>query len=253
MMNLFKMEFTRFFTNKIMYILLVVFMAFQVFGIFMSKQYEQPVEGQMLISSMNESQFIQFMLSQTPSWVMIYITVFSVYFYMSEYNSGFYKNYISMQNARTYSVISKIIVVGQFTLLMFIVMIIADLIGRGIFFNNHTIGDAGYFIKLLFVQFLLHWAFSIVILCITMIIKSMIASLVIGFVLLLNVFGMVVGALEALVGNTNLSSYFLVNTIANIKDFNHANDVIHVLIVAIIYILLFSFIAVRYKMKEDLR
>lgn len=237
-----------------MYILLLVFIAFQVFGIFMLKQYEQPAaQGGILISSMNESQFIQLMLAQTPSWVLMYITVFSVYFYMSEYNSGFYKNYISMKNARMYSVISKILILGLFTLLMFVVMIISDLIGRAIFFNNMTIGDLGYFAKLLTGQFLLHWAFSIVVLCITMLIKSMIMSIVIGVVLVLNVFGMVIGALESLVGHVNMSSYLLVNTIVSTKDFNNMNDVIHVASVALIFILIFSFIAARYKMKEDLR
>lgn len=252
MINLLRMDFNRFFTNKMMYILLLVFIAFQVFGIFMLKQYEQPIRGEMLISSMNESQFIQVMLSQTPSWVMMYIMVFSVYFYMSEYNSGFHKNYISMKNARMYSVISKTLILGLFTLLMFVAMIISDLIGRAIFFNNTAIGDLGYFAKLLLGQFLLHWAFSIVVLCITMILKSMIPSIVIGIVLVLNVFGMVVGALESLIGDVNLSSYFLVNTIVSIKDFNNMSDVIHVVSVAIIFILLFSFIATRYKMKEDL-
>lgn len=252
MINLLRMDLNRFFTNKMMYILLLVFIAFQVFGIFMLKQYEQPVRGEMLISSMNESQFIQVMLSQTPSWVMMYIMVFSVYFYMSEYNSGFYKNYISMKNARMYSVISKILILGLFTLLMFVAMIISDLIGRAIFFNNTAIGDLGYFAKLLLGQFLLHWAFSIVVLCITMILKSMIPSIVIGIVLVLNVFGMVVGALESLIGDVNLSSYFLVNTIVSIKDFNNMSDIIHVVSVAVIFILLFSFIATKYKMKEDL-
>src|SRR5699024_2940949 len=145
MSNLLKMEFNRFFTNKMMYILLVVFMAFQVFGIFMIKQYEEPeVQGGIAISAMNESQFIQQMLSQTPSWVMMYIMVFSIYFYLSEYNAGFYKNYISMKNARMYSIISKILILGLFTLFMFAAMLVSDQIGRAIFFGNTEIGDIGY-------------------------------------------------------------------------------------------------------------
>lgn len=254
MINILKMDLHRFKTNKMMYILLLIFLSFQIFGIYMIKQYEQPgEEGSMLISTINESQFIQVMLSQTPSWVLLYITVFSVYFYMSEFNSGFYKNYISMTQARLFSVISKIIVLGLFTALMFIVMIIADLIGRSIFFNHSTIGDLAYFVKLIIGQFLLHWAFSIVILCISMISKNLIASIVVGVVLALNVFGMVVGALESLVDLVNLSPYLLVNTIVSTKDFNNMHDVVHVSSVAIIFILLFSFIVVRYKIKEDLR
>ncbi|PAV28113.1 hypothetical protein CIL05_18575 [Virgibacillus profundi] len=254
MINLFKMDLHRFKNNKIMYLLLVIFSAFEIFGIFMMKQYEQPMEqGGTSVSSMNASDFIQLVLSQTPSWVLMYVTVFSVYFYMSEYNSGFYKNYISMNNARMYSVISKILILGMFTLLMLVTMVISDLIGRTIFFNNAAIGDWGYFVKLLVGQFLLHWAFSILVLFISIVSRSMITSLVIGVVLALNVPGMVVGALESLVGNINLSSYLLVNTIVSTKDFNNMNDVIHVASVAIIFMLIFSYIAVRYKVKEDLR
>lgn len=254
MINILKMDFHRFKTNKMMYILLLIFSAFQVFGIFMMKQYEQPVEaGGVLVSTMNESQFIQLMLAQTPSWVLMYVTVFSVYFYMSEYNAGFYKNYLSMRNARMYSVFSKILMQALFTMLIFITMIISDLIGRTIFFNHAEIGDLGYFVKLLVGQFLLHWAFSIVILCISILSKKLMTSLVVGVALILNIVGMIVGVLDSLIDKINISKYLLVNTIVDIKDFNHMNDVVHVASVAIVFILFFSFIAVRYKMQEDMR
>lgn len=248
------MDLHRFVTNKMMYILLIVFAAFQVFGIFMISHYEEPnAETGILHSMMNESEFIQTMLAQTPSWVLLYIAVFSVYLYMSEYNAGFYKNYIAMKNARIYSTISKIIILALFTFLMFFVMIIADLIGRELFFQYSMIGDTAFFIKLLTGQFLLHWAFAIVVLCVTMIVKNMIASIVIGIVLVLNVIGMIVSAIESLVGDSHLSSYLLVNTIVRIKDLHELGDLMHVLGVSIIFIAGSSFFAIRYKMKEDLR
>lgn len=254
MINILKMDFHRFKSNKMIYILLLFFFAFQIFGIFMLGKYEQPGEsGVMLISSMNESQFIQVMMSQIPLWPLIYIAVFVVYFYMSEHNSGFYKNYISMKRARMYTVISKILIAGLFTLLTFIVMIVADMIGRSIFFNHAMIGDGGYFARLLIGQFLLHWAFSIVILCISIISKSLIASIVVGFVLSLNVFGMIVTALESIIDDVHLSSFLIVNTILSARDFNNINDLVHVASVSIVFIVIFSFIAIRYKIKEDLK
>lgn len=254
MINLLKMDLHRFITNKMMYILLAVFAAFQVFGIFMINQYEEPnAQTNVLHSMMNESEFIQTMLAQTPSWVLMYIAVFSVYLYMSEYNAGFYKNYISMKNARIYSVISKIIILALFTCLMLVVMVFADLIGRELIFKQSTIGDVGFFVKLLVGQFLLHWAFTIVVLCVTMVVKRMIPSIVIGIVLVLNVIGMVLGALESFVGDTNLSSYLLVNSITRIKDFHDVGDIVHVLGVAIVFIGIGSLFAIRYKMREDLR
>lgn len=97
-----------------------------------------------------------------------------------------------------------------------------------------------------------HWAFSMVVLFITMIIKSIIPSIVIGVVLVLNVPGMIVSSVESLVSNGNLSSYLLVNTIMSTKDFNKFNDLIHVVGVAVVFIIIFSFISIRYKTKEDL-
>ncbi|RJX37924.1 hypothetical protein D3P09_17725 [Paenibacillus pinisoli] len=253
MINIFKMDFHRFKTNKMIYLLLLLFFAFQIFGIYMLKKYEEPGgNGGMLISTMNESQFIQVIMAQTPSWMLVYIAVFSVYFYMSEYSCGFYKNYIAMKNARMYSVLSKILITGLFTLCMFIVMFVADMIGRSLFFDHAALGDGGYLAKLLIGQFFLHWAFSIVILCISIISKSLIASIVVGFLLSLNVFGMVISAFESLVGQVNLSSFLLVNTIVSPRDFHHINDLMHIAGVAIVFLLLFSFIAVRYKIKEDL-
>lgn len=254
MLNILRMDLHRFRTNKMMYLLLLLYGAFQVFGIFMMKQYEQPIEdGELKLGLMNESEFIQLMLSQTPSWVMIYIAVFSIYFYMSEYSSGFYKNYITMKSARIHSVISKIFIQALFTLSIFIVMVIADLIGRGIFFDTTAIGDWGYFAKLLAGQFLLHWSFSILILCVAMVARSMLVSLCIGFIFALNVIGMVLGALESLVDQVRLSKFLLVNTIVSSTDYNNAHNLLHVGGVAILSLLLFTAIAVNYKLKEDLR
>lgn len=253
MINQFKMDLHRFMTNKVMYVLLLVYCAFEIFGIFMMSQYEQPAEdGGMTISMMNQSEFMQSVLSQTPSWVMLYIAVFTVYFSMSEYNAGFYKNVPTMKKSRTQAVLSKVLIQAIFTAMIFAVSMISDLIGRGIFFENTSLGDWGYLIKLLVGQFLLHWAFSVVILCLTMYSRSMLISLILSFVVALNVIGMSLGALEGLLDNINVTQYFLVNTITSPMDLNQTENMVHILFVALVSLLLFSFISLRYKQKEDL-
>ncbi|MEK8211348.1 MULTISPECIES: ABC transporter permease [unclassified Paenibacillus] len=253
MINILKMDFHRFRNNKIMYLLLLLFCAFQIFGIFMMQQYSQSIEeGGVVVSSMNESEFIQYNISQPSSWMLIYIAVFSIYFYMSEYNSGFHKNYISMRNARIYSVLSKMLILAVFIILLFITLLMSDWIGRSLFFGNASLGDLGFFVKLLVGQFLLHWAFSILILCIAMIAKNLLVSLTAGFILALNVVGMSLAALESLVEGIHLSKYLLINTLVRIKDFNNTGEVMHTTFVAVAAIAVFTFIAVRYKIKEDL-
>lgn len=252
MINLFKMDLYRFTRNKIMYLLLLLFCAFQIFGIFMMKQYEQPVEGRPMLSSLTESEFIQHTISQPPSWMLIYIAVFTIYFYMSEWNSGFHKNYISMRQARIYSVLSKMVILALFVAMMFLTLLIADGIGRRLFFDQTDMGDLGTLVTLLISQFLLHWAFSLLILCLAMMTKNLLVSLSASFVLALNVIGMVLAALENQLTGVHLTKYLLINTIVRVKDLGSTADLIHTFGVAVAAILFLSYFAVRYKIKEDL-
>lgn len=255
MINLFKMDFHRFIGNKMMYVLLLIFCAFQIFGTYMMSVYEQPMaESGIQPGAMNASEYIQYVLSQSPSWMLLYIMVFTVYFYMSEQNAGFYKNYTTMKHARSHSVFSKILIQGVFTLFMFLTLLVADFIGRSLFFENSAIGDLGYFMSLLSGQFLLQWSFSILILCASVITKNMLISISIGIVFVLNVIGMILSSLESLLlDNTFASDYLLVNTITQIKDFADLADLIHVGSVAVVSIIIFTVIAIHFKSKEDLK
>ncbi|WP_238653483.1 ABC transporter permease [Paenibacillus piscarius] len=253
MINLFKMDFYRFSRNKIMYLLLLLFCAFQIFGIYMMKQYAQPVEaGGVQIANLTEIDFIQYTISQPPSWMLIYIAVFTIYFYMSEWNSGFHKNYISMRQARSHSVFSKMTILALFVAMMFLILLVADGIGRRIFFDQTDMGDLGMLITLLAGQFLLHWAFSLLILCIAMVTRNLLVSLSASIVLALNVIGMVLGALEKLLTDIHLTKYLLINTLVRVKDLGSAADLIHMFGVATVAILFLSYFAVRYKIREDL-
>jgi len=251
LINIFKMDLHRFRTNRVVYLLLLVFSAFQIFGIFMIKQYEQPGDGGLSIGTMNESQFMQYMLSQPPSWVLFYIVVFTVYFYMSEYNSRFYRNYITMKNSRLYSVLSKALILALFTLFILIVLMISNIVGKQLFFGHTELGDIGYFAKLLLGQFLLHWSFSVLILCVAVYTRNIVIGLSLGFVFALNVFGMLFSALESLQDQVQFTKYMLVNTIMSHLDYN-TEDFIHVIAVSIISLLLFAAVAIRFKRKEDL-
>lgn len=253
MINMLRMEFSRFFTNKVMYILLLVYIVFQMFGTFMFTQFEtvSPISGQ-LVQDITQSEYMQMIISQTPSWLLLYIGIFTVSFYMSEYNNGFYKNFISMENARVQTVIAKILVLGLFTLLMFIIMIITDFIGRAIFFENTDIGDPQYFIKVFLGQFLLHWAFVVVVLSITMIVRRIVASIVIIVLLVLNIIGSLSMVLESFIHDDRFTSYLLVNTITLPMDYNDLGDFLHVIIVAVVYFIVAGLIAIKFKQQEDL-
>lgn len=254
MINMLRMEFSRFFTNKMMYILLGVYMAFQLFGTFMYTQFPtlSAISGDP-ITEIPQSEYMQLVLSQSPSWVMLYIGIFTVSFYMSEYNNGFYKNYISIENARVNSVIAKILVLGWFTVLMFAAMIVTDFIGRAVFFENTDLGDFFYFIQVIVGQFLLHWAFVAVVLCITILLRRTVANMVVVVILGLNVIGMLLMMLESLIHDGEFTSYLLINTITSPMDYDVTSNFLHVIIVAVIFFVVATLISIRFKQKEDLK
>ncbi|MBW4080149.1 hypothetical protein [Paenibacillus sp. S150] len=251
MLNL--LDLRRFGRNKPMIVLLLVYCLFQVFGIFMQSQYPPAEVNGVSVPALSEGEFMQHTLSIAPSWVLIYLTVFVVAFYMSEYNAGFYKNYISMRRARIYSVLSKIAVQALFTLLLLIAVVLSDVVGRFWFFGNSSFGGVGLFTKVLAVQFLLHWAFSVLVLCLIVIVRNMLTGVIAGIVLSFNIVGMALSALETAIGSPRISPYLLVNTIVTPQDMGNGGDILHAVPVAAVFALLFAAIAVRRKLREDLR
>lgn len=213
-------------------------------------QYNESYEFS--IGAMSEAEFFQYIMSQPPSWMLVYITVFTIYFYMSESSSGFIKNYISMHNARIYSVISKIIILALFVVIILIVAICTNWIGRYVFFDSVQLGDLVLFAKLLIGQFLLQWAFAILILYVTMITKNTIVSLLIGMLISFNVLGIALAALDSLIDPIQIAPYWLVNTISSTTDYHHNGEFMQIIAIAVVYIVVVSFTSTRYKLKENL-
>lgn len=252
MLNLLRMDLRRFMRNRLMPVLLVVYVGFHLLGIFMQKQYPVTVNG-LALGDMTEAQFLPYILAGTPSWPLIYLTVFTVFFYMSEYNAGFYKNYIAMRRARIYSVISKMAVQACFTLVLLLTVLLTDLLGRYLFFGSTAFGSPLVVLQVLLVKGLLHWAFTIVVLLLSIVFKSVLTAVVAGMVLSFNLLGMALGALESLTGLPAVSSYLLVNQIAGGGGFGMGGPALREVLVGIGFALLFGLAAVRVKMKEDLR
>ncbi|WP_020616458.1 ABC transporter permease [Paenibacillus daejeonensis] len=253
MLNLLRMDLRRLVGNKLTIALLFIYCLFHLFAIFMMAENPTPPMNGMTLVEMEEWQFLQHTSSIASSWVLIYLSVFTVYFYMSEYQAGFYKNYLSMRRARIYSVLSKLTVQGVFTLALLATVVLCDVVGRYFFLDNGTFGDPGLFLRVLGIQFLLHWAFSALILVVVIITRQLLTGVIVGIVCSFNLPGMALTALESLIGLPPISSYFLVHEIVNYKDYADLGNTLHAVLVGAVSLLLFTAIALYMKSKEDLR
>ena len=253
MLNLLRMDMHRLTHNRVTLALLLIYCLFHVFGIFMMDQYPTASVNGLALSEMNEWQFLQHTLALAPSWALIYLSVFTVYFYMSEYNAGFYKNYISMRRARLYSVLSKLSVQGLFTLALLGAVVFSDVVGRFWFFDNATFGDLGLFLRVLGIQLLLHWAFSALILVVVMLTRQVLTSVIIGIVFAFNLPGILLSVVESLIGLPPVSSYLLIHEIVTYKDYADLGHTLQAVLVGAVSLLLLTAISLYMKSKEDLR
>lgn len=255
MLNIVRMDLRRFRSYKLMPVLLAVFFGFQLFGIYNFSKYADSFAG-VEFGSLSASAFFQYLLSQPPSWMLIYIAVFTVYYTWSERSSGFYKNYISMRHARVSSVMSKTLVLGLFTLLLFGTAVVANAIGRWLFFPEAPMGDWGTYVTLLALQILLHWAFAVMLLFGALAARSLIAGLILGLVLALNVIGYLLSALASLLFGDGAAqaSWWLTNRIMLPMELTQSGvaNAWHPLLVAVVFLLLFGAAGAWFRQREDL-
>jgi ABC-2 type transport system permease protein len=260
MLNILRMDFRRFRKNNMLPLLLAVFFAFQLFGIFMMSRYADNYSAGAGLrpGSLSASEFFQYMLAQPPSWMLLYVAVFTVHYTWSERSAGFYKNYISMRHARVSSVLAKALLLALFTLLLFVAAVAANALGRLLFFENAPTGELGQYALLLLLQFLLHWAFAVMMLFVALAARSLIAGLIIGLLLALNLVGYSLSALAALLlgeDGAGIASWWLVNRIVHPLELGQAGgaDMLEPAIVALLFLLLFGAAGAVFRQREDLR
>ncbi|QNK56919.1 ABC transporter permease [Paenibacillus sp. PAMC21692] len=257
MLNILRMDFRRFRKNNMLPLLLAVFFAFQLFGIFMMSRYADSYSAGLAPGSMSASEFFQYMLAQPPSWMLLYVAVFTVHYTWSERSAGFYKNYISMRHARVSSVLAKALLLALFTLLLFVAAVAANALGRLLFFENAPTGELGQYALLLLLQFLLHWAFAVMMLFVALAARSLIAGLIIGLLLALNLVGYSLSALAALLlgeDGAGIASWWLVNRIVHTLELGQGGaGVLEPAIVALLFLLLFGAAGAVFRQREDLR
>lgn len=260
MLNILRMDFRRFRKNNMLPLLLAVFFAFQLFGIFMMSRYTDSYSTAGLApGSLNASEFFQYMLAQPPSWMLLYVAVFTVHFTWSERSAGFHKNYISMRHARVSSVLAKVLLLALFTLLLFVAAVAANALGRRLFFEDAPTGGLDQYALLLLVQFLLHWAFAVMMLFVALAARSLIAGLIIGLLLALNLVGYSLSALAALLlgeeDGAGIASWWLVNRIVQPLELGQAGvaGVVEPTVVALLFLLLFGTVGALFRQREDLR
>lgn len=212
MLNLLKMDLYRLFRSSTTWVMMLITVGMVVFGVSMTKfdasNMEQGAESMAteIGTDISEDAInVSIGISSTtlPEWAtgdvdfadltnaqvgsglfLIVVSIFVTLFVCAEHKNGYIKNIAGQFPNRGMLIVSKVIAVGVQLLVMFFVMELAMFVtGKVCFGDRLVFGSIGKLFTVLGGQFVLHYAFASLILCLSVLSYSSALSMTIGILI----------------------------------------------------------------------
>lgn len=205
MNNLIRMDFYRMRKNKTTWIILMFLILMMFASVYMSysdiEYYKNnPSALENLRSSSEEVNWGIYIGSVSPKWcednevpvdglikiniqskiVLMFLVVFIVGFVSKENTSGFIKNIAGQVSNRGFILLSKMIIVGIYSLILLAVATVTIFLSSKILFGYVFVKNLGLLIKYILYQWILHVAYGSFMIFLITLLKNEIASLLIG-------------------------------------------------------------------------
>lgn len=185
MINTVKMDIYRLFKTKALYIIGVVFIGLVI--LLTCFTYELgDVEG----IDTGFKLYVDYTMSFTILVYSMVIAIFSVLFITAENNSGYIKNIGGQIPVRSILILSKAVALFFYTIMMFVVCFIVQIIVNKILFGYIEFrGDAKEIIEYAAIQILLHYALALLCMMIAVVLKKNGIAMTIAVILGLRITG----------------------------------------------------------------
>lgn len=174
--------------------------------------------------------------------LLMFLVVFVVSFANSEAKSGFTKNIAGQLSNRGNLVYSKTIIIATYCVLLIISAITSLTLG-GIFFLDVNFSGSIDLLPYLGLQFLLHFSYGTVVLCLFTVVKSAIAALLSGILIAAGIFQIFDALLYSAVptlnksGGFSIMNYMTSGNISMLTLGSNSQMWIRSVIVAVIYLI----------------
>ncbi len=207
MLNVLKMDIYRMIKSKAAWIILAASILMMVASVFMTGQdinyyNNNPLALENLENGGDVSWGI-YIGSVNPEWcngniipfmelfsvniksrmLLMFLTVFVVYFAGSEGRNSFMKNIIGQVKNRAFLVISKFITISIYTALMIIAAMFATMLGSQMFFGYASLAGISQGLYFLLIQILLHIGYGMFVLLLYYITRSSVATMLSGILI----------------------------------------------------------------------
>lgn len=207
MLNVLKMDIYRMIKSKAAWIILAASILMMVASVFMTGQdinyyNNNPLALENLENGGDVSWGI-YIGSVNPEWcngniipfmelfsvniksrmLLMFLTVFVVYFAGSEGRNSFMKNIVGQVKNRAFLVISKFITISIYTALMIIAAMFATMLGSQMFFGYASLAGISQGLYFLLIQILLHIGYGMFVLLLYYITRSSVATMLSGILI----------------------------------------------------------------------
>ena len=207
MLNMIRMDFYRMIKTKSFYMVLLVFLVMTAISTVLCKteledakiqqsNYESILEQEntqttnvgisvILPTKPGEkaSVYDMFYANVQGKEVALFLVIFAVMFSLADFKSGFIKNIGGQARKRFYLIASKTIVLTMFTVILFVLFLFFQALCNQVILGYLKWGDTGDLLTYLGTELVLHAAFAIFIMALSIIIQSNAASMILAIAL----------------------------------------------------------------------
>ncbi len=278
MFNMVKMDLYRMFNSKSLYIIGIIMacLIFLTTGLLKMEfdSYERKSDKQ--IHAVNEdnvnlgmSVFVEpdedgevtvlndFFANVSAKFLALFLVIFTVIFSTADYTSGYIKNIAGQVNDRSIFILSKAVSLFIYTIISVFWFLFIQILAHLIILGYVKLGDIRDLVSYVSLQILLNYAFLIIVMIISIILRNNLISMIIAICLCMNVMVILYNAIDKLLEKIGLDNFTVVKCtitgrISMLEVGGSVRENILSIAVSVIFIIVSMFIGIFVFKKRDI-
>ena len=235
MLNMIRMELFRMFKTKSLYVIWMVMIACvfltnslsaeEILTFSMEEKqemYEAAMDGEesgnlgmdvTLPTKPGEdvSVFDGFYANVKGKFIALFMVIFTVLYATADITSGYVKNIAGQVRNRKNMILAKAIALLLYTVLTMLLFIGVQMLSNAISYQKLVIGPGKEFFQYAAMQTLLHFALIMVIMCVAVVLRNNVISMMIGVCLCMNVLIMLYGVVDQAVAKMGIQDFHMMD------------------------------------------
>lgn len=237
MLNMIRMELYRMFKTKSLYVIWIILTAGIIFTTYLGaeewkdytmeekqEQYEYATgqrEGDQANFGMSVtiptkpgddvSVFDLFYANIKGKFIALFMVIFAVLYSTADLTSGFVKNIGGQVKDRRGLILAKAVALFAYTILTIFLYIGIQTVSNGIFFEKVVFGPWKEFFAYIAVQILLHFAFVMVAMCIAIVLRNNVLSMVFAVCMCMNTLTIFYSFLDKMIAGVGVKNFHVID------------------------------------------